>query len=188
MTLPFVPYTPPSLPFCGLVILGEAPGVAEVEQGKGFVGRSGKLLDQALAAVGIDRRACLVANVFRYRPPDNKVRHFFQSERQAGKDGTALARQFGRSGLGFCRADYAPELEHLAETLREARAVLALGAVPLWATTGRAGVIENAGQVLACSLAELPGVSVFPTYHPAFLIRGKHHLLPTWQSHIAKAK
>ncbi|MEJ0062018.1 MAG: uracil-DNA glycosylase family protein [Alphaproteobacteria bacterium] len=43
-----------------------------MRQGRPFVGRSGQLLDKALAEAGIERPASFIANVFRYQPPGNK--------------------------------------------------------------------------------------------------------------------
>ena len=67
----------------GLVLVGEAPGKDEVRLGHPFVGRSGQLLNEILAEAGIDRARSLVANVFRFQPPGNKVDHFFISKRAA---------------------------------------------------------------------------------------------------------
>jgi DNA polymerase len=52
------------------MIIGEAPGRTEVEQGKPFVGKSGILLDQALMALGVDRSKCYVTNVVKFLPLD----------------------------------------------------------------------------------------------------------------------
>ena len=54
--LPLADYQYPTKPVDGprLAIVGEAPGAEEARQGTPFVGRSGKLLDESLAAVGID--------------------------------------------------------------------------------------------------------------------------------------
>jgi DNA polymerase len=56
-----------------LMFVGEAPGAEEDRQGKPFVGRAGKLLDQLLAGIGMDRRHdAFVANVLKSRPPGNR--------------------------------------------------------------------------------------------------------------------
>ncbi|MDQ3936036.1 MAG: uracil-DNA glycosylase [Actinomycetota bacterium] len=56
-----------------LMFVGEAPGAEEDRQGKPFVGRAGKLLDQLLGEVGMDRREdVFVANVLKCRPPGNR--------------------------------------------------------------------------------------------------------------------
>jgi DNA polymerase len=55
-----------------LMFVGEAPGASEDEQGLPFVGRAGKLLDQLLAEIGMERREVFVANVLKCRPPGNR--------------------------------------------------------------------------------------------------------------------
>lgn len=60
-------------PKARLMLVGEAPGRDEDIEGKPFVGRSGKLLDRMLAAIGIDREAAYIANVVPWRPPGNRT-------------------------------------------------------------------------------------------------------------------
>jgi DNA polymerase len=55
------------------VLVGEAPGAQEDETGRPFVGRSGALLDQLLAAAGLDRGEAAVLNVVKCRPPGNRT-------------------------------------------------------------------------------------------------------------------
>ena len=56
-----------------VLILGEAPGKDEDEQGKPFVGRSGQLLDKMLATIGLDRKSnVLISNTIYWRPPGNR--------------------------------------------------------------------------------------------------------------------
>lgn len=59
-------------PNASIMIVGEAPGSDEDIQGKPFVGRSGKLLDQWLEHVGLKRCAVYIANVLKCRPPGNR--------------------------------------------------------------------------------------------------------------------
>jgi DNA polymerase len=56
-----------------VMFVGEAPGYEEDMTGKPFVGRSGKLLDLMLAAIGLDRNAVYIANVVPWRPPGNRT-------------------------------------------------------------------------------------------------------------------
>ncbi|QFR31650.1 uracil-DNA glycosylase family protein [Ancylobacter sp. TS-1] len=60
-------------PQARLMLVGEAPGRDEDIEGKPFVGRSGKLLDRMLAAIGIDRTNAYIANVVPWRPPGNRT-------------------------------------------------------------------------------------------------------------------
>lgn len=55
-----------------VLFVGEAPGAEEDARGQPFVGRSGKLLDQWLAALDLGDGWC-ITNVVRCRPPDNRV-------------------------------------------------------------------------------------------------------------------
>ncbi len=56
-----------------ILLIGEAPGKDEDEQGKPFVGRSGQLLDRMLATIGLDRKQnLLISNTIYWRPPGNR--------------------------------------------------------------------------------------------------------------------
>ncbi|MBQ3099815.1 MAG: uracil-DNA glycosylase [Clostridia bacterium] len=55
-----------------IMFIGEAPGENEDLQGIPFVGRAGKLFDQYLAAVGIERGDVYIANMLKCRPPKNR--------------------------------------------------------------------------------------------------------------------
>ena len=55
-----------------LMLIGEGPGQQEDEQGKPFVGRSGKLLTKALELVGIKRENIFITNIVKCRPPNNR--------------------------------------------------------------------------------------------------------------------
>lgn len=56
-----------------LALVGEAPGADEDAAGRPFVGRAGRLLDELLAAAGLDRGELAVLNVLRCRPPANRT-------------------------------------------------------------------------------------------------------------------
>lgn len=59
-------------PKARVMFVGEAPGRDEDLSGLPFVGRSGKLLDQMIAAIGLDRTTAYIANVIPWRPPGNR--------------------------------------------------------------------------------------------------------------------
>jgi uracil-DNA glycosylase len=153
-----------------LALIGEAPGADEIKQGRPFVGRAGQLLDRALAATGIERNRCLIANVFRYRPPDNKVGHFFASRRRAQMENDPLAEEWGKLGAEFCRARFAGEIETLGAALSKLAppVIIAVGRTPLWALTGLNGITAQRGQILDNRLSDAP---VIATFHPSFVLR-----------------
>ena len=60
-------------PRARVMFVGEAPGREEDIEGLPFVGRSGKLLDRMMAAIGLDRSAAYIANIIPWRPPGNRT-------------------------------------------------------------------------------------------------------------------
>ena len=56
-----------------LMIIGEAPGKEEDEQGKPFVGRAGQLLDKMLEAIKLKRENVYITNVIPWRPTNNRT-------------------------------------------------------------------------------------------------------------------
>ncbi|MBI2611966.1 uracil-DNA glycosylase [Candidatus Gottesmanbacteria bacterium] len=59
-------------PNAKIMFVGEAPGRVEDETGRPFVGRAGKLLDQLLASIGIERKSVFITSVVKHRPPKNR--------------------------------------------------------------------------------------------------------------------
>lgn len=55
-----------------ILLVGEGPGASEDEQGLPFVGKAGKLLDDMLAMIGLDRTKVYIANIVKCRPPENR--------------------------------------------------------------------------------------------------------------------
>lgn len=60
-------------PRARVMFVGEAPGREEDLEGLPFVGRSGKLLDLMMAAIGLDRTGAYIANIIPWRPPGNRT-------------------------------------------------------------------------------------------------------------------
>ena len=60
-------------PKARVMFVGEAPGADEDREGLPFVGRSGKLLDRMMAAIGLDRSSAYIANIVPWRPPGNRT-------------------------------------------------------------------------------------------------------------------
>lgn len=55
-----------------LMIIGEAPGFYEDQQGEPFVGRAGQLLNVMLKSILLERRTVYIANILKCRPPNNR--------------------------------------------------------------------------------------------------------------------
>ena len=59
-------------PEAEVLFIGEGPGANEDAQGEPFVGRAGKLLDDMLAMIGLDRSRIYITNSVKCRPPQNR--------------------------------------------------------------------------------------------------------------------
>lgn len=59
-------------PNAEVLFIGEAPGANEDLQGEPFVGRGGKLLDDMLAMIGLNRKIIYITNSVKCRPPENR--------------------------------------------------------------------------------------------------------------------
>lgn len=160
----------PSRPFCGLALVGEAPGKDEVLQGVPFSGAAGAVLDAMLEKAGIDRAACLVANPFRYRPEGNRIGLFFASKARAKAEGLAINTRLAPFQSGYCLAPHDQDVRILWRILREhaPRAILTMGNTALWSLTFQTGILKLAGQTFRSEACAAPIVA---TYHPSYLLR-----------------
>src|SRR5262245_16234100 len=125
-----------------VMLVGEAPGATEDEQGRPFVGRAGKLLEEVLAEAGLEREDVYITNVFKARPPKNR-------DPRAGEV-----------------AHHMPWLE--AElALIQPTLVVPLGRHALAHFTDDAKISDVHGTEMTER-----GRSLFPMYHPAAALRG----------------
>jgi len=124
-------------PVAEVMLVGEAPGASEDQQGRPFVGRAGQLLDELLGEAGLDRDHVYITNVVKARPPGN------------------------RDPRAAEVAHWMPYLEaQLA--LIQPRLVVPLGRHALAHFTDGAKISEVHG-----TLAFERGRALFPLYHPA---------------------
>ena len=59
-------------PKAKIMLIGEAPGSNEDQEGLPFVGRAGTLLDKMLNSINLDRKKVYISNIINYRPPNNR--------------------------------------------------------------------------------------------------------------------
>ena len=94
----------------GIVFIGEAPGENEDLQGVPFVGRAGKILDDAMTTAGITRRDVMITNTVKCRPPNNRdptseemeaCRPFLDSELKGRKLIVGLGKSSCRDLMGY---------------------------------------------------------------------------------------
>ncbi|MFB6181053.1 MAG: uracil-DNA glycosylase, partial [Candidatus Nanohalobium sp.] len=55
-----------------VMLIGEAPGANEVEEGEPFVGRAGEKMNDVLSDIGVERKDLYITNLIKIRPPDNR--------------------------------------------------------------------------------------------------------------------
>ncbi|RLA27171.1 MAG: uracil-DNA glycosylase [Gammaproteobacteria bacterium] len=136
------------------MIVGEAPGAEEDQRGEPFVGRAGKLLDEMLRAVGLQRDAVFIANILKCRPPNNR---------------DPLVEE-----ASSCRAYLERQIQLAAPKL-----ILAVGRVAAQHLLGSdAPVGRLRGQKHTLNGGQLP---VVVTYHPAYLLRSPTQKRKVWQ-------
>ncbi len=58
--------------YAKVMFIGEAPGENEAKTGKPFCGASGRVLDEMLTSIGLDREEVYITNIVKDRPPDNR--------------------------------------------------------------------------------------------------------------------
>ena len=125
-----------------LVFVGEAPGATEDEEGEPFVGRSGSVLDDALADAGVKRADVRITNCVRCRPPEN--------------------RDPATAELANCRGYLDGEIEAVDPTL-----VVTLGKVPSEHLLNRSvAITSEAGDIVECRLGDR-AQRVMLSMHPA---------------------
>ena len=59
-------------PDARIMFIGEAPGKQEAKRGEPFVGAAGRMLDQMLQSVGLERDQIFITNILKDRPPENR--------------------------------------------------------------------------------------------------------------------
>lgn len=147
-------------PGAPVMIVGEAPGRDEDEQGKPFVGRSGQLLDRMVAQIGLSRSSNLyIANVIPWRPPGNR-------DPSAAEIAACLP---------FIRRQIA---------LAQPRVVILTGRISAQALLGVSeGITRLRGRWTRLAIGD--GVPAIATLHPAFLLRQPAQKAAVWADLLA---
>lgn len=127
---------------CDVLIVGEAPGATEDELGTPFRGRSGKLLDDLLDGIDIDRANLRITNAVRCHPPNNA---------------TPTPEQ-----VRFCHPHLQMEIEQVKPKL-----ILTLGAIAANAVLGGRQALAK----LRGTMHQRGTAKVVCTYHPAYALR-----------------
>ncbi|RTL55375.1 MAG: uracil-DNA glycosylase [Bradyrhizobiaceae bacterium] len=150
-------------PKARIMFVGEAPGRDEDIQGLPFVGRSGKLLDLMLAAIGLDRTSVYIANIIPWRPPGN---------RDPSPHETQMCLPFIRRQIELVDPDI---LVCLGKP--SSQAVLEL----------KDGIMKTRGRWYDYNTGTRK-IRAMATFHPAYLLRSPIYKRLTWQDLRAARK
>ena len=150
-------------PAAKLMLVGEAPGRDEDIEGLPFVGRSGKLLDLMLAAIGLDRTGVYIANIIPWRPPGN---------RDPSPQETQICLPFIKRQIELVDPDI---LVCLGKP--SSQAVLEV----------KDGIVKSRGRWLDYDTGSRK-IKAMAMFHPAYLLRQPIHKRLAWQDFLAVKK
>jgi uracil-DNA glycosylase len=143
-------------PQARVMFVGEAPGRDEDIEGLPFVGRSGKLLDRMIAAIGLDRSKAYIANVIPWRPPGNRT---------PTPQETQICLPFIRRQIELVNPDVLVTLGNPStQTL----------------LSTRDGIMNTRGKWFDYDTGTRT-IRAIATFHPAYLLRSPSYKRMTWQ-------
>ena len=139
-------------PNADVMFIGEGPGADEDIEGEPFVGKAGKLMNQAFLGHGISREKVYIANVVKCRPPNN---------RNPEKDEANACLDYLRNQV----------------MLVKPKIIVLLGNVALKNILGEEyGITISRGKWI-----EKKGIKYMPTFHPAALLRDEAKKIDFWK-------
>ncbi|MEJ2623069.1 MAG: uracil-DNA glycosylase [Pseudolabrys sp.] len=146
-----------------VMFVGEAPGRDEDIEGLPFVGRSGKLLDRMLAAIGLDREQVYIANIVPWRPPGNRTPTPAESQ--------------------ICLPFMLRQIE-----LADPDILVCLGGPSAQTLLGvKEGITRIRGRWFSFDTGKRE-IRAMPTFHPAFLLRSPLQKRFAWRDFLAIKK
>lgn len=135
-----------------VMFIGEGPGADEDIEGEPFVGKAGKLMNQAFIGVGISRDNIYIANIVKCRPPNNR---------------TPLKEE-AQSCLNYLRNQV---------MIIKPKIIVLLGNTALKNILGEEyGITSTRGKWI-----EKKGIKYMPTFHPAALLRDESKKIDFWK-------
>lgn len=134
-----------------IMFIGEGPGADEDREGVPFVGKAGKLMDQAFIGLGINREDVYIANIVKCRPPQN---------RNPEKEEADACLDYLRNQV----------------MLIKPKIIVLLGSVALKNILGEDyGITSSRGKWI-----DKKGIKYMPTFHPAALLRDESKKIDFW--------
>lgn len=139
-------------PNADVMFIGEGPGADEDKAGEPFVGKAGKLMNQAFLGLGISREKIYIANIVKCRPPNN---------RNPEKEEATSCLDYLRNQVIVIK----PKI------------IVLLGSVALKNILGEQyGITASRGKWI-----EKKEIKYMPTFHPAVLLRDESKKIDFWR-------
>ena len=134
-----------------IMFIGEGPGADEDKEGEPFVGKAGKLMNQAFLGIGIKRDNVYIANIVKCRPPNNRI----------------PLKEESIACLNYLRNQV---------ILINPKIIVLLGNTALKNIIGEEyGITSSRGKWI-----EKKGIKYMPTFHPAALLRDESKKIDFW--------
>ena len=135
-----------------IMFIGEGPGADEDREGLPFVGKAGKLMDKAFDGIGVNKEEIYIANIVKCRPPNNRNPEYEEAD---------ACKEYLDSQISLIK----PEI------------IVLLGSVALKNVLGKEyGITACRGKWF-----EKEGIKIFPTFHPAALLRDEAKKIEFWK-------
>lgn len=137
-----------------ILLIGEAPGEQEAKQGKPFVGKAGKNLDEFINTLDLKREDLYITNVVKYRPT-----------KQSPKTGKPINRPPKKDEISKFKPFLIEEIKDINPKI-----VVTLGNTPLKTLLGNSMNIGDCHGINQILNLETDKFDLFPLYHPAAII------------------
>lgn len=152
-------------PFAKILFIGEAPSYEEEIQGIPFVGPAGKIFDDCLRNVAINRHECWVTNVFKYMIVPQVRKKKIPAFVRAAEAGIDVQKSL---------QELRTEIDQIKPNV-----IVLLGATALWALTNKTEISKWRGSIIHAW-----NYKCVPTFHPAHLIHSELATGDYWQKYI----
>ena len=134
-----------------IMFIGEGPGADEDLEGEPFVGKAGKLMNQAFLGIGISRERIYIANIVKCRPPNNRT----------------PVKEAANACLDYLRNQV---------MIIKPKVIVLLGNTALKNILGEEySITATRGKWI-----DKKGIKYMPTYHPAALLRDESKKIDFW--------
>jgi uracil-DNA glycosylase family 4 len=135
-----------------LMLIGEGPGFDEDLQGRPFVGKAGQLLTRILHSIHFQREDIYITNIIKCRPPQN--------------------RNPEPDEINSCNPFLMKQIHAI-----QPKIICALG------TFSAQTLLKTGAKITALRgrFHDMAGIKIFPTYHPAYLLRNPERKREVWE-------